>query len=103
MAEFLGYLYIGLLILFGVLMLLCLIRASLGPTVADRIVAINMMGTMVMCVIGVLALMLNQGYLLDVALIYAMISFLAVIVITGIYIREYEKKEKKIRESEDKS
>lgn len=88
--DILYYVFLGLLIILAVFMFLCLIRAALGPTVADRIVAINMMGTMVIAAIAVLALMLHQGYLLDVSLIYAMISFLAVIVITRIYVREYE-------------
>ena len=89
-STILGYVYMGMLIILAVFILQCLLRAAMGPTVADRIVAMNMMGTIVIVVIAVLALMLHQGYLLDVSLIYAMISFLAVIVITRIYIREYE-------------
>lgn len=52
---------------------------------ADRIVAVNMIGTMVMVIIAILALLLNEGYLVDICLIYAMISFLAVIVLTKVY------------------
>ncbi|MCQ2521029.1 MAG: monovalent cation/H+ antiporter complex subunit F [Lachnospiraceae bacterium] len=89
-STILGYVYLGLLVVLAVFVFFCLVRAALGPTVADRIVAVNMMGTMVIVAIAVLSLMLHQGFLLDVSLIYAMISFLAVIVITRIYIREYE-------------
>lgn len=78
-----------ILILLAVFMILCLIRAIIGPKVADRIVAANMMGTMVMVMIGILALKLGEGYLLDICLIYAMISFLAVIVLTKVYTGVY--------------
>ena len=77
------------------MVVLCLIRAIIGPRIADRIVATNMMGTMVMVIIALLSVMLKEGYLVDICLIYAMISFLAVIVLTKVYIGIYrEKKEK---------
>ena len=70
------------LVFLGVMLLLCLIRAVRGPRVADRLVAVNMMGTMVMVMIAILALLMKEGYLVDICIIYAMISFLAVIVLT---------------------
>ncbi len=70
----------------GVLLLLCLLRAVLGPRVADRVIAVNMMGSMVVILICVLALRLGESWLTDVALIYAMLSFLAVVLVTKIYI-----------------
>lgn len=82
-----------LLILLSFMLLLCLIRAVKGPRIADRLVAVNMMGTMVMVMIAILALMLNEGYLVDICLIYAMISFLAVVVISKVYIGIYEEKQ----------
>lgn len=86
--------FVAALIFLAVMMVLCLIRAIIGPRVADRIVSVNMMGTMVMVIIGILALMLEEGYLADICLIYAMISFLAVIVLTKVYTGVYlEKKE----------
>ncbi len=85
------YLFTFALIVMGVLLFACLIRAIIGPKVADRIVAINMMSTLVTIMICVLALMLNEGYLVDVALIYAMIGFLAVVLLTKIYMGVYNK------------
>ena len=82
-------LYISLLIFFSILLILCLVRAVKGPRIADRVVAINMMGTMVMVIIAILAQLLNEGYLVDICLIYAMISFLAVIVLTKVYMGVY--------------
>ncbi len=76
----------------GILVLLCLIRAIIGPRIADRIVAVNMMGTMVMVIIAVLSTMLGEGYLVDICLIYAMISFLAVVVLTKVYTGVYQQK-----------
>lgn len=91
--------FVAALIFLAIMMVLCLIRAIIGPKVADRIVSVNMMGTMVMVIIGILALMLEEGYLADICLIYAMISFLAVIVLTkvymGVYLEKKEEEEKK--------
>ncbi len=82
-------LYITLLIILSFMLLICLIRAVKGPRIADRLMAVNMMGTMVMVMISILALMLEEGYLVDICLIYAMISFLAVVVLSKVYIGIY--------------
>ena len=50
--------YITLLIILSFMLLACMIRAVKGPRIADRLMAVNMMGTMVMVMIAVLALML---------------------------------------------
>ena len=83
------YVYIAVLIILAVMLFACLIRAIKGPRVADRLMAVNMMGTMVMVIISVLALMLDEGYLVDVCLVYAMISFLAVVMLSKVYIGIY--------------
>lgn len=72
-------------IILSILLLLCLLRAIIGPQIADRIVSVNMMGTIVMVIIAILSVLLNEGYLADISLIYAMISFLAVVLLTKIY------------------
>lgn len=90
------------LVILAILMVLCLARAIIGPRIADRIVAANMMGTMVIVIIAVLALMLGEGYLVDICIIYAMISFLAVIVLTRVYTGVYLKgKQADFREASD--
>lgn len=81
--------FIGVLVLLMCLLFLCLLRAVKGPRVADRIVAVNMMGTMVMVMIAALALLLGEGYLVDICLIYAMVSFISVIVLTKVYMGVY--------------
>ena len=82
-------LFTVVLVVLGALMFLCLLRAILGPRVADRLVGINMTGTIAIAMVAVLALMLREGYLIDVAIIYAMLSFLAVVVLVKIYIGVY--------------
>ncbi len=92
-----------ILVILALLVILCLIRAVIGPRIADRLVAVNMMGTMVMVIIAVLSLLMGQGYLVDICLIYAMISFLAVVVLTKVYTGVYlEEKERKKKEREGK-
>lgn len=98
------YVYIAVLIILAVMLFACLIRAIKGPRVADRLMAVNMMGTMVMVIISVLALMLDEGYLVDVCLVYAMISFLAVVMLSKVYIGIYEEKRHAVQnpDAEDK-
>lgn len=91
--------FTGALIVLAVLVVLCLVRAIIGPRVADRIVSVNMTGTMVIVMIAILALMLEEGYLIDICLIYAMISFLAVIVLVKVYMGVYA--EGKRRETDE--
>lgn len=93
--------YIAVLILLAVMLFACLIRAVRGPRVADRIVAVNMMGTMVMVMIAVLSLLLKEGFLIDICLIYALVSFLAVTVISKVYIGVYAENEEKKQQLEE--
>ena len=83
------WLFYGVLTVLALMLVLCLIRAVIGPRIADRLVAVNMIGTMVMVIIAILAVIKDEGYLVDICLIYAMISFLAVVVLTPIYTGVY--------------
>lgn len=95
MAQAYDLLYGVAIIVLAVILFFCLIRAIKGPEIADRIVAINMMGTLTIMIICILSTKLKENYLLDVALIYAMISFLAVVVLTKVYLGVYKEKKKK--------
>ena len=90
-----------ILIILAVMLILCLIRAIIGPRIADRLMAINMISTMVMVIIAILAVVMNEGYLIDICLIYAMISFLAVVVLTKIYTGVYLESKEQRQESKD--
>ena len=89
------------LVVLALMVILCLIRAIIGPRIADRLVAVNMIGTMVMVSICILAVIMREDYLVDICLIYAMISFLAIVVLTkvytGVYMKEKEEKEKGVQ------
>lgn len=85
-------LYMGSLIIFAILIGVMLVRSVIGPRITDRILSINMLGTMVICTIAVLAEYLQETYLLDVALIYAMISFVAVLMMASMFIPAKPKK-----------
>ena len=93
-------LYNGALIVIGVLLLFTLIRAIRGPRIADRIIAVNMMGTLVVITICVLAFLMNEGYLVDVAIVYTMLSFLAVVLLTTVYMGIYRQKRREEKEDE---
>lgn len=85
-------LFQAVLVILGVLLCACLVRAIMGPRIADRIIAVNMMGTIVVIIICVLGVMMHEGYLTDVAIIYAMLSFLAVVLLSKLYIGSYHDK-----------
>ena len=87
-----------ILVILALLTICCLIRAVMGPTIADRLVAVNMMGTIVMVIIAVLGLLMDEDYLVDICLIYAMISFLAVVVLTKVYTGVYIEYRKRLEE-----
>lgn len=89
-------LYTIALIILALGCLMAMIRAIKGPRIADRVVAVNMIGTMTMLAIAILSMALpHQSYLLDVCLIYVMISFLAVVVLSKIYITVHMDKQEK--------
>lgn len=56
-----------------------LYRAIVGPTVEDRIVAINMISTKVTTIIVMIALITSQMYFVDVAFVYALLGFITTI------------------------
>lgn len=88
-----------ILVILAVMLIACLIRAIIGPRIADRLVAVNMITTMVMAIVSILAIIMEEGYLVDICLIYAMISFLAVVVLTKVYTGVYlEAKDKQSNE-----
>jgi len=58
-----------------------LTRALLGPTVFDRILAVNVVGTKIVLLIAVLGFATGRPEFLDIALVYALINFIGVIAI----------------------
>lgn len=99
MSEAYSLMYNITLGVLGLLLCACLVRAIIGPRIADRIIAVNMMGTLIVIIICVLAFLMNEGYLADVAMIYTMLSFLAVVLLTKVYMGVYLEKRRKAEEA----
>lgn len=74
------------------LALACLIRCILGPRISDRVLAINQIGTITVIMVALTVLLLGEGYLADIALLYAMLSFLAVILLSKVYTGIYQER-----------
>ena len=54
---------------------MCLYRISNGPTAADRMVAIDILGTVVVGFVAIISAVTVKIYLLDIALVWALVSF----------------------------
>lgn len=80
------YLFSVALMLIAAGVFFALLRSIRGPRIADRIMGINMIGTLVSITLAILSVWLRQSWLLDVCLLYAMISFLAVVVLAKVCI-----------------
>lgn len=65
-----------------VAMLLALVRALKGPTVYDRILAVNTFGTLTVILIAVHGYLAGRPEFLDLALVYALINFIGTIAVT---------------------
>ena len=85
------YLMLLAMIVLAIALLFCLFRAILGPRFTDRLIAVNLIGTKVIILICVVARYIHESYVIDVALIYALISFLAVVVLTNVYKTAYNR------------
>lgn len=64
-----------------VTMFLLLVRAIMGPTVYDRILAINLFGTKTVLFIAVLGFLMGRPEFLDIALVYALINFIGTVAV----------------------
>ncbi|HJN23486.1 MAG TPA: monovalent cation/H+ antiporter complex subunit F [Rhodospirillales bacterium] len=65
-----------------VTMAVALVRALVGPTVFDRILAVNSFGTLTMLLIAVYGFLSSRPEFLDIALVYALINFIGTIAVT---------------------
>jgi multicomponent Na+:H+ antiporter subunit F len=64
-----------------VTMALALLRAVLGPSVYDRVLAVNMFGTKTVLLLSVIAFLYGRPDFLDLALAYALINFIGVLAV----------------------
>jgi len=83
----------GVLVILALLMLALMPKVVKGPRFTDRIVAVNAINTMITASICLLSRLHRAGYLLDVALIYALLGFTATTLLTRLLAADREKEE----------
>ena len=81
--------YSAAALLLLVSMAFALVRALKGPTVYDRILAVNMFGTATVVMVTVVGFMIGRADLVDIAIIYALISFTGTLAV--LRFTEYER------------
>lgn len=59
--------------------LLCLYRAAVGPTVLDRLLAVNIVGTKTLVVVVLVTFIQAESFFLDVGLVYALLLFVVTV------------------------
>jgi len=74
-----------------VVMFLAIIRGYIGPTLYDRILAVNMFGTKTVLLICLLGFLFGRPEFLDIALVYALINFISVIAVLRLSGSDYFK------------
>ena len=67
-----------------------LVRAFRGPTLFDRVMAGNMIGTLTVLLVAVLGFMNGRPEFLDIALVYVLISFISTIAVLRVYVSRHD-------------
>ncbi len=91
MSEFYNVLYIFSMIFLALLMFGYLFRSVVGPSFFDRILAVNSISTIVILIIAIISVDDGNHYVVDVILIYAMLSFVTVMIVCKAYLRSHKK------------
>lgn len=86
------YLYYVILPLLCLALILVTIRFIIGPTIIDRIIALDLIVTIGIGVIAIYSVLYDQPNFLDIALILALIAFLGTVAFTS-YIEKRDKNE----------
>ena len=73
------YITVSIVILIAIAM--GLVRAFRGPTLYDRVMAANMIGTLTVLMVSVLGFLTGRPEFLDIALVYVLISFVSTIAV----------------------
>ena len=73
------------LIAIMVVMVVVFLRAWLGPSLYDRILAINTFGTATVLVIAILGFYMQRPAFMDIALVYSLINFIGTVAILKLY------------------
>jgi multicomponent Na+:H+ antiporter subunit F len=73
------------LIAMMVVMVIIFLRAWLGPSLYDRILAINTFGTATVLAIAILGFYMQRPKFMDIALVYSLINFIGTVAILKLY------------------
>lgn len=85
-------LFITVLICLGIAAFIALIRSITGKTMINRFIGTNILSTITLIAICILALFFKENYLPDVAIVFALLSCIMVMLLCKIYINLFEKK-----------
>ena len=95
-------LFMGLIVALAILIVFAIIKSIIGPKIADRVVAVNMISTMVIMILCTLTVYYKEeGYLADVSILYVLISFVSIIVLANVFINVNMRKKFKNTKKED--
>ena len=92
--QYYEYLFWGVLVVLAVCTIVSLIYVIRAHLTVDRIIGINLIGSIVVGIICILTYLLGEDYLADIAVIYVVMSFIAVMMLCRIYINLYDRKKK---------
>lgn len=80
LGEFASFVVLPLM---GIALIIAMVRLVRGPGLADRVVALEVIGATVMCVLGVLAIISGSTAYFDVTLVIALITFLGTVAVAA--------------------
>lgn len=86
-------LFTVVLVCLGIAAFIALIRSITGKTMINRFIGTNILSTITLVAICVLAILFKEAYLPDVAIVFALLSCIAVMLLCKIYINLFEKKQ----------
>ena len=81
------YLFYGSLIILSLTTFAYLIRTVIGPTFFDRVLGANNVSTLVIVMICIISVAFDENYIVDIAIIYAMLGFVTVVISCKLYLR----------------
>ncbi len=73
--------YHGVLFVLALLTIGGIIRVVIGPTIWDRLLGLNLISSKIIMAIIVFALMIQRTFLLDIAIVYALLGFIGSVLI----------------------
>ena len=73
------------LIAIMIVMVIVLLRAWIGPSLYDRVLAINTFGTATVLAIAILGFYMGRPAFMDIAIVYSLINFIGTVAVLKLY------------------